>query len=56
MRMQVIALTEELLESAKQNEKSSMITGTSDHFMLQILLLIVAERKKKIGHINHADK
>lgn len=26
--MQVIALTEELLESAKQNEKSGMITGT----------------------------
>lgn len=26
--MQVIALTEELLESAKQNEKSELITGT----------------------------
>lgn len=28
LEMQVIALTEELLESAKQNEKSELIAGT----------------------------
>lgn len=53
--MQVIALTEELLESAKQNEKSELIAGTgsdishslhhpegvSPHYLVNLFLIKV---------------